>query len=91
MLQHQDGKELDADAVRKKVQRDGFKLRSFVDRYRVLPVGAALFRNVWDEGTAGVMQRAGIEGANVELIRKKAERLPFKKKDGIRYRGYRHT
>ena len=91
VLQHQDGKELDAEAVKKKVKRDGFKLRSFMDKYRVLPVGVALFRSIWDEGTAGVMQRAGIEGANVELVRKKSEKLPFKKKDGIRYRGYRHT
>ena len=91
VLQHQDGKELDVEAVKKKVKRDGFKLRSFMDRYRVLPVGVALFRSIWDEGTAGVMQRAGIEGANMEMVRKKSERLPFRKKDGIRYRGYRHT
>ena len=91
VLQHEDGKALDPEAVKKKVQREGFKLRSFVDRYKVLPVGVALFRSVWDEGTAGVMQRAGVEGADVELVRKKSEKLPFKKKDGIRYRGYRHT
>lgn len=91
ILQQQDGKELDVTEVKKKVKRDGFKLRSFIDRHRVLPVGAALFRSTWDEGTAGVMRRAGVEGGEMELVRKKSEKLPFKKKDGIRYRGYRHT
>ncbi|KAL8823388.1 MAG: hypothetical protein Q9191_005904, partial [Dirinaria sp. TL-2023a] len=62
---HQEEQELDAEAIRNKVPRDGFKLRSFMDQFQVSPIGAALFRTVWDENTSGVMTRAGIEGANV--------------------------
>ena len=91
VLQHKDGQALDVDKVKKSVKRDGFQLRTFNDRFKLTPVGVALFRSVWDEGTASVMEKAGIEGANVELMRKKPEKLPFKKKDGIRYRGYRKT
>ena len=91
VLQHSDGRELDVEKVKKSVKRDGFQLRQFNDRFKLVPVGVALFRSIWDEGTASVMKKAGIEGANVEFARKKPEKLPFKKKDGIRYRGYRHT
>ena len=91
LLQHQDGQEMDAEAIRKKVKRDAFNLRSFNDKFKVSPIGVALFRTVWDENTPGVMQRAGIEGANVELVRKDPDRLPYKHKDGMRYRGWRKT
>ena len=91
VLQHNDGNELDVEHVKKSVKRDGFHLRSFISKFRLTPVGVALFRTVWDEGTASVMKKAGIEGADIEFLRKKPEKLPFKKKDGIRYRGYRHT
>ena len=91
VLRHDDGKELDVKKVKKLVEREGFQLRKFNDIFRLTPVGVALFRSVWDEGTASVMEKTGIEGANVEFLRKKPEKLPFKKKDGIRYRGYRHT
>ncbi len=74
------------DLTQLKVERDGFNLRSFNDRYKLSPIGVNLFRNQWDEGTEGVMNRAGVEGANVEFQRKKPEKLPYKKKDGERYR-----
>jgi len=72
--------------MRAREKRDGFNLRSFNDRHLVKPVGVHLFRTIWDEGTEGVMRRAGLEGANIELRRKKPEALPYKKKDGARYR-----
>ena len=81
---------LDVEAVKKKVMRDGFSLRGFNDRYNLTPVGVNLFRSQWDEGTADVMKRAGLEGADVEFQRKKPEKLPYKKKDGARFRGGRH-
>ena len=86
ILQQSEGKALDVNAVREKVEREGFNLRGFNDRFLVKPVGVHLFRSKWDEGTAGVMSRAGIEGAEVEYTRKKVEALPYKKKDGARYR-----
>jgi large subunit ribosomal protein L35 len=80
---------LDVEALKKEkgCNRDGFKMRRFLANQKHLePIGVDLFRSKWDEGTAGVMLRAGIEGANVEYTRKKPEKLPYKKKDGARYR-----
>ncbi|MCJ1474858.1 hypothetical protein MMC13_003518 [Lambiella insularis] len=86
ILQQPEGKPLDVAAMRARYKRDGFNLRSFNDRHLVKPIGVNLFRTIWDEGTEGVMQRAGLAGANIELRRKKSEALPYKKKDGARYR-----
>ncbi|MCJ1247375.1 hypothetical protein MMC30_004589 [Trapelia coarctata] len=86
VLQQPEGKTMDVEAMRTKEQRHGFNIRSFNDRHQVKPIGVHLFRNTWDEGTAGVMTRAGLEGADVELKRKKVEPLPYKKKDAARYR-----
>lgn len=86
VLQQTEGKTLDIEAMRRKEQRHGFNIRSFNDRHQMKAIGVHLFRNTWDEGTAGVMTRAGLGGADVELKRKKVEPLPYKKKDGARYR-----
>ncbi|KAI9779705.1 MAG: hypothetical protein M1839_007203 [Geoglossum umbratile] len=77
LLRQQDGVELNVASLRETVQRDGFNLRSFVDKYFLRPVGVHMFRSIWDEGTANVMKRAGIEGAEVEFKRKRVE--PLKK------------
>ena len=69
-----------------KLRAEGFNLRSFVDRYGLKPVGVDLFRTKWDEGTAGVMQRAGIDGWDVEFKRKRVEPLPYKRMATVRYR-----
>ncbi len=53
--------------------REGFSVRSFVSKHGLTPVGCTLFRTEWDAGTAGVMDRAGIPGADLEL---KRTRLP---------------
>ncbi|TQN67055.1 54S ribosomal protein L35 [Colletotrichum shisoi] len=47
--------------------RDGFSLKSFRDKFQLKPVGFNLFRTIWDENTAGVMERAGMPGAGVEF------------------------
>ncbi|OBR10938.1 phosphatidylethanolamine-binding protein [Colletotrichum higginsianum IMI 349063] len=47
--------------------RDGFSLKSFRDKFQLKPVGFNLFRTIWDENTAGVMERAGMPGADVEF------------------------
>lgn len=86
VLQQAEGKTVDVEAVREREKREGFNLRSFNDRHLLKPIGVHMFRSIWDEGTAGVMRRAGIEGADIELKRKKPESLPYKKKDGARYR-----
>ena len=79
---------LDLEEIRKKEKyttREGFNLRSFVDTNRLKPVGADLFRTQWDEGTAGVMARAGIVGADVAFKRKRIEPLPYKRLKGERF------
>jgi large subunit ribosomal protein L35 len=80
VLQQETGKPLDTATTLKDVKRDGFSLRSFVDRYKMMPIGMSIFRSIWDEGTADVMQRAGIEGADIEFKRKKVVALKPKQK-----------
>ncbi|KAK5113752.1 hypothetical protein LTR85_010769 [Meristemomyces frigidus] len=80
---------LDVAAVKETgryTQRHGFNLRSFVDKHLLKPVGVDLFRTQWDEGTAAVMQRAGIIGWDVEFKRKRVEPLPYRRMDSVRYR-----
>ncbi len=84
VLQQPEGKVLSLGTD--KQARDGFNLRSFVDKHSLQPVGVHMFRSQWDEGTAGVMRRAGVDGVDIQFRRKKVEPLPYKKKDGARYR-----
>lgn len=86
VMQQPDGKQIDIAQAKTKVQRDGFLLRSFADRHQLYSVGAHLFRTQWDEWMDDVMHRAGYEGVGTELRRKRGEKLPYKKKDGARYR-----
>ena len=72
--------------VHRFTQREGFNLRSFVDRFLLKPVGVDLFRTKWDENTKGVMERAGVLGSDVEFKRKRVEPLPYQRKGGERYR-----
>lgn len=51
-----------------------------------MPFGVHLFRTQWDDGTAGVMQRAGIPGWDVEFKRKRIDPLPYKRLKEERYR-----
>lgn len=74
------------DLSASKINRDGFNLRSFIDRYHLEPIGVNLFRTKWDENMDEVMQRHGLDGVEVEFVRAKPEKLPYKKKDGARYR-----
>ncbi|KAI9667216.1 MAG: hypothetical protein M1821_000029 [Bathelium mastoideum] len=78
---------LDMDVARSKAaQRDDFHLKGFATRLRLTPIGAGLFRAQWDDGTASVMQKAGVEGAEIEWRRERIEPLPYKRKDGSRFR-----
>lgn len=88
IFEQKDGTKMKA-GLRQKVSRTvkyHFKPNKFTRNLGNQPVGVHLFRTIWDNGMAGVMQRAGIEGANIELKRQKPEKLPYKKKDGARYR-----
>lgn len=85
VIQQQPGQVLDISALKTKTQRDGFSLRKFCmgtlkHGNRMEPIGVNLFRTQWDEGTAGVMERAGVEGADIEFKRKRIEPLKQKQK-----------
>ncbi|KAI9830461.1 MAG: hypothetical protein M1826_004698 [Phylliscum demangeonii] len=71
VLQQPDGRRLDRSSMLKRVKRDDFHLRRYLSQYGLKPVGAFLFRAKWDEGTAGVMERAGLPGADLEFKRKR--------------------
>ena len=86
ILQQAEGQTIDVARIREQTQRQGFVLRKFMLEYRLKPVGVNMFRTQWDEGTAEVMRRAGVEGADIEYRRKRIEPLPYKKKNPVRYR-----
>jgi large subunit ribosomal protein L35 len=79
LLEHAPGKELSLSDLQS-IPRDDFRLRSFKDKFQVKPIGMSVFRSEWDDGTAGVMARAGIEGADIEFKRKKVVALKPKQK-----------
>jgi large subunit ribosomal protein L35 len=80
VLEQNPGQTFDPAELKKDVKRGGFQLRSFADKYHVKPIGVGIFRSLWDEGTAGVMQRAGSEGADIEFKRKRIEAIKPKQK-----------
>lgn len=86
VLQQLPGETLDVERLKAKVKRERFNLRSFNDKHKLVPVGFSMFRTQWDEGTDGVMQRLGMPGVEIEFGRKKPEKMPYKKKDGARFR-----
>ncbi|KAH0497730.1 hypothetical protein TgHK011_005016 [Trichoderma gracile] len=68
LLQQKPGVTLDVAALKQLyAQRDGFSLKSFRDKFDLVPVGFNMFRSVWDDNTAAVMARHGIPGADVEF------------------------
>lgn len=86
VLQQPESRALDYKTTKEWARHEKFNLRGFMDRFAVKAVGVHMFRSRWDEGTEEVMKRAGVEGWDVVFERKKPEKLPYKKKDGARYR-----
>jgi large subunit ribosomal protein L35 len=80
VLEQEQGRILDI-AQLSTIKRDNFILRSFVDKQKLNPLAATLFRTKWDESMAGVMERAGVKDQiNVEFKRKRVEPLPYKRR-----------
>lgn len=86
ILEHPDNQMIDVDSIKKRCDRDTFNLRSFEGKYLVTPIGVTMFRTKWDEGTRDLMERHGIEGADIEYKKKPVTPMPYKKKDGARFR-----
>lgn len=88
VLRQPERKQLDIPSLKESITREGFRLRGFVTKHSLRLIGAHLFRTQWDEGTAGVMARAGLLGADIEFRRKRVEplkkkQLPLKKKKNL--------
>ncbi|KAK2801495.1 hypothetical protein FQN50_007711 [Emmonsiellopsis sp. PD_5] len=86
VLEQKNQAALELAKVAEKVQRDDFSLRALETRHRLKPIGAHLFRSQWDEDTATVMKNAGIEGAEIELRRKRVEPGPYKRRNPSSFR-----
>lgn len=84
VLEQKDGAPLDIAKLREVYSnRDGFSLKSFRDKFKLDPIGVNIFRTVWDEGTAAVMERAGMPGADIQFKHKRVYSLkPFRKARG---------
>ena len=56
-------------------KRDKFSVKALRDKFGTQAVGFNIFRTVWDENTAAVMERHGIPGADVEFRHQNAQSL----------------
>ncbi|KAF1962342.1 PEBP-like protein [Byssothecium circinans] len=80
VLEQHEAKALDVGLVAK-TKRDNYNFKGFVDRHKLKPIGATLFRTKWDDSMPGVMERAGLaDQINVQFKRKKVEPLPHKRR-----------
>ena len=88
VIQQQNETNVDLETLRKNIglKREAFTMGKLLARIAGTPIGVNIFRSQWDEGTDSLILRHGIKGANLEFTRKKPEKLPYKKKDGARYR-----
>jgi large subunit ribosomal protein L35 len=76
VLNQKPGETLDVAKLRELYSgRGGFSLKSYRDKFGLTPVGFNMFRTIWDEGTAGVMERAGMPGADIEFKHKRVYSL----------------
>ncbi|KAK3378208.1 phosphatidylethanolamine-binding protein [Podospora didyma] len=83
VMEQADGKLLDAEKLKELYNgegRENFGIKSFRDKFGVTPVGFNMFRTVWDENTAGVMERHGIPGADIEFRRTRVMTLKTPRK-----------
>ncbi|KAI1350245.1 ribosomal protein YmL35 [Xylaria sp. FL0043] len=81
VLEQKDGATLDIAKLRELYSsRDGFSLKSFQDKFPLKTVGLNIFRTIWDEGTAAVMERAGVPGADIQFKHKRVYSLKGPKK-----------
>ncbi|KAH6649017.1 phosphatidylethanolamine-binding protein [Truncatella angustata] len=81
VLEQKPGETLDVAKLKELyTARDGFSLKSYRDKFALNPIGFNMFRTVWDEGTADVMNRHNIPGANIEFKLKRVYSLKGDKK-----------
>ncbi len=86
IFQQKDNVRIDNEMAKQRVKREGFSARALMTRHMLTPIAATLFRTKWDDHMADVMTRHGVEGADVELKRKKVEPLPYKRRNPSSFR-----
>ena len=86
VLQQPERQVVDEKLITARWSRDTFTLRKLVAANKMEPVGVTLFRTSWDDTTKEVMERHGIEGAEVEYKKTSITPMRYKKKDGARFR-----
>lgn len=86
VCQQKDNVPIDITAAGKNIHQHDFKMRSMITRHMLSPIGATLFRTKWDDNMNMVMERAGIEGGDMELKRVKVEPLPYKRRNPSTFR-----
>ncbi|KAL2865190.1 mitochondrial 54S ribosomal protein mL38 [Aspergillus lucknowensis] len=87
ILEQKDARPLDFAAVKaRETDRDNTLLRTLQARYHLKPIGANLFRSIWDETTLEVMKQIGFPEADMELRRKRVEPLPYKRRNPSTFR-----
>ncbi|KAF2102586.1 PEBP-like protein, partial [Rhizodiscina lignyota] len=86
ILQQPEDVTIDKNALSEKYTRNTFTMRRLVSQFPLKPIGVTMFRTSWDETTKDVMERNGIEGADIEFKKAPITPMRYKKKDGARYR-----
>ncbi|KAK5085317.1 mitochondrial 54S ribosomal protein YmL35 [Lithohypha guttulata] len=86
LFQQKDNISVDKAVALRNIQQTDFRTRSFMTRHMLTPIGASLFRTKWDDNMGAVMQRAGIDGAELELKRVKVQPLPYKRRNPSTFR-----
>ncbi|KAK3326533.1 phosphatidylethanolamine-binding protein [Apodospora peruviana] len=76
ILEQKPGQKIDETKLKELYgNREDFSLKGFAYKFGLEPVGFNLFRTVWDDNTAAVMERHSIPGADVEFKRQRVESL----------------
>ncbi|KAL4740972.1 phosphatidylethanolamine-binding protein [Aspergillus similis] len=87
VMEQKDNTPLDFAAVKaKESDRHNKLLRTLQARYHLKPIGAHLFRTIWDDDTRDVMKEIGFPLADMELRRKRSEALPYKRRNPSTFR-----
>ncbi|KAK7514413.1 ribosomal protein YmL35 [Phyllosticta citriasiana] len=84
VLQHPEGKVLEKAAPAK--GRENFSLRYWVASHSLSPIGVTFFRSEFDPWSDEIAKKYGLPGSDIEFRKPKPEKLPYKKKDGARFR-----
>ncbi|KAL4748983.1 hypothetical protein BDW72DRAFT_143759 [Aspergillus terricola var. indicus] len=87
VMEQKDNTPLDFAAFKaKETDRHNKLLRTLQARYHLKPIGAHLFRTIWDDDTRDVMKEIGFPLADMELRRKRSEALPYKRRNPSTFR-----